>query len=209
MEKVEIKGDSVPQEIVDMLGQEVGPDLFREYDFNISTKDRTIYLRDEIDIFTPTFLKKRINLIAGLTDDDKTPITIEVSSYGGDVYGAMGSVDIIRSAPMKINVTGIGVIMSAASFILVSGTGTRAITENSHIMIHDINGWIKGNSKDIISESAQMKKLQDKCHIIYAKYTKHPVSYWKEKTKSNLYLNARQAFKAGMIDKVQKTWKIN
>ncbi|MBC8410077.1 MAG: ATP-dependent Clp protease proteolytic subunit [Rhodobacteraceae bacterium] len=184
------------------------PDFFQELDFDIHTQTRTICLRDDITLLTPTFLRKRINLIGNLTGDFKSPITLELSSYGGDVYGMLGAIDVIKTAPMKINTLGIGSIMSAASFLLVAGTGTRAMTENSFIMVHDINGWIRGDHSDIVSETEQLKKLQDKCYNIYATHTKKPATYWRTLIKANIYISASQAKTRGMIDKVTKTWNL-
>ena len=195
--------DSIEDSIIALAA-----DPFKELDFDIDTKHRLIYLRDDITILTPTFIRKRINLLCSLLDDYKTPITLEVSSYGGDVYGMLGTVDVIKTAPMKINVIGIGCVMSAASFILASGTGIRALTKNSYIMIHDINGWIKGNHSDIITETAQLKKLQSLCYDIYAQNTNQKSKYWESLVKSNIYINTAQAKKYGMIDEVLKTWNL-
>jgi len=183
-------------------------DIFRDIEYGVNVKDRIIYLRDDITILTPGYLRKRINLIGQVSADFKSPITLELTSYGGDVYGMFGALDVINIAPMKIHTIGIGVVMSAASFILTAGTGKRAITENSYIMIHDVNGWIKGKGQDLISETDQLKKMQQKCYSIYAKNSKQDLAFWKEKSLTTLYLTAQQSVRHGLVDKVLKTWKI-
>ena len=179
-----------------------------ELDKFVSYTDRIIYVEGEIEIFTPAYIRRRIDAIAKMTQDATTPITLSISSYGGDVYAGLAVCDIINSAPMPINTIGYGPVMSAAGFILVSGTGTRKITENSYIMIHDIFGMIKGRSQDMFTETDHWRKLQERCYKLFASKTKKSVTYWKNKSKSTYYLTAGDAVKLGIIDEVLTKWKI-
>ena len=174
----------------------------------ISYSDRIIYVEGEIEIFTPAFIRRRIDAIAKMTKDIMSPITLIISSYGGDVYAGLAICDLIKTAPMPINTIGYGPVMSAAGFILVSGTGTRTITENSYIMIHDIFGMVKGRSQDVVVETDHWKKLQERCYKLFAVRTKKSATFWKNKSKSTYYLTAEDAKKFGIIDEVLKTWKI-
>ena len=179
-----------------------------ELDKFVSYTDRIIYVEGEIEIFTPAYIRRRIEAIAKMTNDVTTPITLSISSYGGDVYAGLAVCDIINSAPMPINTIGYGPVMSAAGFILVSGTGTRKITQNSHIMIHDIFGMIKGRSQDMFTETDHWKKLQDRCYKLFAARTKKTVAFWKKKSKSTYYLTAEDAIELGIIDEVLTKWQI-
>ena len=174
----------------------------------VSYSDRIIYVEGEIEIFTPAFIRRRIDAIVKMSNDATSPITLSISSYGGDVYAGLAICDLIKGAPMPINTIGYGPVMSAAGFILVSGTGTRKITENSYVMIHDIFGMIKGRSSDVITETDHWKGLQTICYKLFAKRTNKPVSFWKTKSKSTYYLTAEDAKKFGIIDEVLTTWKI-
>lgn len=174
----------------------------------VSFTDRIIYLEGEVDIFTPAFIRRRIEAIAKITQDSTTPITLSISSYGGDVYAALGVIDIMRGAPMPINTVGYGPVMSAAGFILVAGTGKRQVTENSYVMLHDIFGMIKGRSQDVMTETDHWKKLQDRCNKLFASRTKKNLTYWKKKSKATYYLTADEAMTYGVIDEVLKKWEI-
>lgn len=182
--------------------------LFKEIDLFLNFKDRIIYLESEIDIYAPAFIRRRIDLIANLSNDWKTPITLNISSYGGDVYAALAICDLIQCAPMPINTVGFGPIMSAAGFILVSGSGIRALSKNSYIMIHDIFGMLQGKSKDVIVETDHWKQLQEQCYKLFAKQTNQTKSYWKEKSQLTFYMNTTEALKLGLIDKVLTKWNL-
>ena len=182
--------------------------LFKETELFVNFNDRIIYLESDIDIYAPAFIRRRIDLIANLTDDWKTPITLQICSYGGDAYAALAICDIIDCAPMPINTVGIGPVMSAAGFVLVSGSGIRAVTKNSYIMIHDIFGMVQGKSKDVAIETDHWKKLQDRCYKLFAEKTCKGKTFWKNKSKNTFYASTDEALKLNIIDKVLTTWTL-
>jgi ATP-dependent Clp protease protease subunit len=183
--------------------------LFKEVELFVNFKDRIIYVESDIDIYTPAYIRRRIDLIASTSNDWSTPITLQLCSYGGDVYAGLAVCDLINTAPMPINTVGNGPVMSAAGFILVSGTGRRAITANSYIMVHDIFGMIHGQSKDVVVETDHWKQLQEICYSLVASKTHKNKAYWKGKSRHSFYVGANQAIKLGLIDEVLTTWQIS
>tara|TARA_Y100000592_G_scaffold24798_2_gene38867 strand:+ start:12937 stop:13554 length:618 start_codon:yes stop_codon:yes gene_type:complete len=177
-----------------------------QIDYGIDVTNRIIYLEDEIDIYTAGFVQSRINAIISLsthkTKDD--PITLEITSYGGDVYGMLAAVDVIKHAPVKINTLGRGPIMSAATFILAAGTGERSITKNSIVMVHELSTLLGGTSKDILTEAAHIEKLQVKLYKLLANSCSKDANYWEENSKVNLYLDAQEAIEHGIIDNIKE-----
>ena len=182
--------------------------LFKEMELFVNFRDRLIYLESDIDIYTPAYIRRRIDLITSISNDWTSPITLQISSYGGDVYAGLAVCDLIACAPMTINTVGNGPIMSAAGFILLSGTGTRAITTNSYIMVHDIFGMIRGQSKDVVVETEHWKQLQESCYKLVADKTQKGKAYWKSKSRHTFYVGATEAIKLGLIDKVLTEWNI-
>jgi len=182
--------------------------LFKETELFVNFKDRLIYLESDIDIYTPAYIRRRIDLIASVSNNWTDPITLQICSYGGDVYAGLAVCDVIDCAPMPINTVGNGPIMSAAGFILISGTGTRAITTNSYIMVHDIFGMIRGQSKDVVVETDHWKQLQESCYKLVAAKTCKGKAYWKSKSRHSFYVGATEAIKLGLIDKVLTKWNI-
>ena len=178
------------------------PSILRQIDYHIDVNRRVIYLSGPIDITTPEFINHRIDVICDLTNNHKADIDLDIVSPGGDVYGMMGTIDIIRNAPVDINIIGRGMIMSAASVILMSGTGTRSMEQHSTLMIHNIRSWLDGSSQDIITEATHIKKLQDIVYNMYAKFSTKPKKFWEGKKNVDWYLTPAECLKLGLIDKI-------
>lgn len=196
------------QKLINILLDELKNDpaslLFKQIDYNVNLINRTIVLEDEIDTYTPYFISQRVDAIVQATGDAQTPITINITSYGGDIYGMLGAIDTIKSLPMQINTVGRGAVMSAAAWILAAGTGTRSMTENAVVMIHEISKLMDGTSKDILTEAAHLKELQDRVFRIFGDLTNRDSAYWKRNSKVNLYLTAEKCLEHGIIDNIIK-----
>lgn len=176
--------------------------LFRQIDYNIDLLRRTIILEEEVSAYTPYYINQRVDAIVHATNDSESPITLNITSYGGDVYGMLGTVDTIKALPMEINTIGRGAVLSAATWILAAGTGSRSVTRNTVVMIHEINKLMAGTSKDIITEASHMRALQDRVYKIFEENTARAAAYWKKHTKVNLYLTAEQCVEHGIVDAI-------
>ena len=178
------------------------PLVLRQVDYGIDLNRRVIYYSDEIDTWTPAWINQRIDAICDMTNNYKAPIDLDITSPGGDVYGMLGTIDIIQNAPVDINTLGRGMIMSAATFILAAGTGTRSMTENSVLMIHQISTWVAGTSKDVLTEADHLKFLQKHSYNLYEKFSNKKASFWENKCKVNCYLTPKECLKLGLIDEI-------
>lgn len=67
-------------------------------------------------------------------------LTLYVNSQGGDLYQALGLIDMMRNSRIPVRTIGYGSVMSAAFLILASGSpGERYITKNCGIMCHQMS----------------------------------------------------------------------
>ena len=180
------------------------PSELAQIDYGLEVNTRTIYLEDEIDVYSAGFIKSRINAICSLSTykHQNKPITLDITYYGGDVYGMLATVDVIQNAPVKINTLGRGPIMSAAAFILAAGTGNRQVTKNSIVMVHELSTLLAGTSKDILTEAAHIEKLQGKLYKLLADCCNKDITYWEKNSKVNLYLDAEEALAHGLVDTI-------
>jgi len=173
-----------------------------EYMRDIDLKSRTIYYaHDEIHLATPSDLATRINLLRRISGSDD-PVTVELTCYGGDIYGMLGAVDYMAKAPVQINMHGRGAIMSAATFLLAACPGHRTLTPNTFLMIHEISSWVVGRTSDVQVEAKHMEALQNRAYEIYAHHTKRDLEFWKSIQK-NLYLSAEEALEYGFVDEIK------
>ena len=178
------------------------PLVLRQMDYGIDINRRVIYYSDDIDTWTPAWINQRIDALCDLTNNHKSPIDLDITSPGGDVYGMLGTIDIIQNAPVDINTLGRGMIMSAATFILACGTGTRTMTKNSVLMIHQISTWVAGTSKDVLAEADHLKFLQEESYRLYEKFSNKKASFWEDKCKRNCYFTAKECLELGLIDEI-------
>lgn len=172
---------------------------YRQIDYGIDIKNRIIFLDDEIGIREPTDLTVKLNMVCD--KNIKDPITLQITSFGGDVYAMLGILDVIQNAPVPIYTFGVGAVMSAASFILAAGKkGNRSIGKNTILMIHEMSTWFSGTTRDIVTEAKHVEELQKKLYSILADNSNKPASFWEGMSKTNLYLPAEQCLEYGLVD---------
>lgn len=172
-----------------------------ELDYNFNSTLREIYISD-IDVDTPFIIKQRAQMIYDVTANNVDPITLVLSSFGGDAYGMFGAIDTINLLPSKVNTIGLGAVQSAASGILVSGTGSRKLSKGSFVMIHQISGFMPTQLDDVLVETAHSKLLQKKYFTVISEHSNKPYSFWEKKTKNNFYLSADDCLNYGLIDEI-------
>ena len=141
-----------------------------------------------------------------LTEEGK-PIKLYVSTYGGSADEMAALVDIMNvvKKDCPIETIGIGKVMSAGVLILASGTeGERYIGKNCRVMIHSVIAGNHGSLHNLENELTEIKKMQD----IYLQSLADATNMTKKQLKSfmrrkqNVYLNAEEAIKLGIADKI-------
>jgi len=141
-----------------------------------------------------------------LTEEGK-PIKLYVSTYGGSADDMAALVDIMNvvKKDCPIQTIGIGKVMSAGVLILASGTkGERYIGRNCRVMIHSVIAGNHGSLHNLENELSEIKKMQE----IYLQSLADATNMTKKQLKSfmrrkqNVYLNAEEAIKLGIADKI-------
>jgi len=175
--------------------------MLKELEYGIDIASNTIFLNSEVSTDSLYETIARFNFLVKCNGVSK-PIILNVSSFGGDVYSMFGIHDYIRNFPIKIDTICIGPAMSAAAFLLASGTGTRYMTENSTVMFHQFSTMMEGKTAQVVSNASHIKKLQARADALLGEYTKKPKSFWERETKEDLYLSASECLQFGIVDKI-------
>ena len=143
----------------------------------------------------------------GEVTEEGKPIKLYVSTYGGSADEMAALVDIMNvvKKDCPIETIGIGKVMSAGVLILASGTkGERYIGKNCRVMIHSVIAGNHGSLHNLENELTEIKKMQD----IYLQSLADATNMTKKQLKSfmrrkqNVYLNAEEAIKLGIADKI-------
>lgn len=178
--------------------------IYKLLDYGVDVKDGIIFIQGDIaqghlfDIIT----KSRLILSQRSDTNMLDPITIVINSDGGDLYEALGIIDYIDAQPIKYNIIARGRAMSAAALLLACGTGTRAASKHTHIMIHELSSNNSGTATDIKLAASHIDMLDDILYNLLGTRTKHPKEYWQGMARRDFFMSATKALELGIIDEI-------
>lgn len=135
--------------------------------------------------------------------DSRPEIRIWIRSDGGDLHAGLSGMDCLRSIRRcKIRTIADGVCASAATFLLLGGR-TRHMTENSYVMIHQLNmdgTW--GKFEDFKDQMENLEQFMQRFKDIYMCETQIPVRDLKKLLKRDVYMDAAKCLDWHVIDSV-------
>ena len=88
-----------------------------------------------------------------------------------------------------------------ATFISIVGT-KRFMTRNSYWMAHPIHSWNDDYLPYLKDSVKWLERLEKRMLKIYKKYTKLTKADYDQFKNGELWLNAKQALKKGIIDRI-------
>lgn len=151
---------------------------------------------------------RAIQKLAFYDDSSKKPVTIYLSSPGGECDAGFAIIDCINELKRKgieVHTICIGSCSSMASVILASGTiGHRYAFPSSRIMIHQAGIEATGGKlNDINIIQHELQVWTDNMNKIFKKQTGKDLDELKALTSYDNYMSASEAKKLGLIDKVK------
>lgn len=176
----------------------------RAYDiYSRLLKERIIFLGGPIDdnvantiIAQLLFLEKQ---------DEKADVMLYINSPGGVVTSALAVYDTMNYLKCDVSTVCIGLCASAASVLLSSGAkGKRLILPNAEVLIHQVMGGAEGQATDIDISAKHILKVKERLNKILAQNTGQPISKIERDSDRDFYMNAEEAKKYGIVDKIVK-----
>lgn len=179
-------------------------DLYNEIDYGVSIKDSVVYLHGDIMLGNLFDFISKVRLILEHRPEEakEEPITLLLNTNGGDVYEALGIIDYIQTLSIPVNVIARGRAMSAGAMILCAGTGLRAASKNTTIMVHEASANIMGKSADIKANAEHIDELEEDFYKLMADKTNQDEDYWRKACRKDFYMTAEKAKELGLIDEV-------
>ena len=163
-------------------------------------KDRIILLNGEINDNTANSIVAQLLFLDSENNDD---ISIYINSPGGSITSGMAIYDTMNIIKSDVSTICIGMSASMAAFLLSSGTkGKRYILPNAEVMIHQPLGGAQGQATEIKIAATRILKLKDKLNKILSKNTNQPLEKIQNDTERDYFLDAEEAKKYGIIDKI-------
>ena len=176
-----------------------------------------------IDVYS-RLMAERIIFITGVVDDEMSnkvtaqllyldsigegDITFYINSPGGSVQSGLNIVSTMEYIKSDVATCNIGLCASMGSVLLGAGKkGKRTMLKYSKTMLHQSSGGAIGNIQDAEIEYVEWKKVNKQLFDLLGDYcNKKPEQVMKDASR-DLWLDAEESKKYGIIDSILKTRK--
>ena len=130
-------------------------------------------------------------------------IYMYINSPGGSVTAGLAIYDTMQYIKCDVSTFCIGMAASMAAVILSSGAkGKRICLPHSEVMIHQPLGGAQGQATDIEIQSRHIQKTREMLNKILSDNTGKSMEVINKDTERDNFLDAKQALKYGLVDKV-------
>ncbi len=174
----------------------------RSFDiFSRLLKERIVFLTGPIDEHIANLVIAQLLFLAA--EDPKADISLYINSPGGSVNAGLAIMDTMNHIKPDVSTICVGLAASMGAVILSSGKkGKRYILPHSEVMIHQPWGGAQGQASDIEITAKHILKLKDVLNKILAKNTGQKLSVIEKDTDRDFYMDAKDAVKYGIVDKI-------
>ncbi len=174
----------------------------RAYDiYSRLLKERIIFLGDHVDSHSANLIVAQLLFLQN--EDAKKDIFLYINSPGGSVYDGLAIYDTMQHVKCDIQTVGIGLQASMGAFLLSSGTkGKRFVLPHSKVMIHQPSSGTRGKVSDMEIDLKESLALRHLLNEILAKNTGQKLSQIEKDVDRDYWMNADEAVKYGLVDKV-------
>lgn len=174
----------------------------RAYDiYSRLLKDNIIFLGGPIDDNLANIVIAQLLFLQ--SEDSKKDISIYVNSPGGSVTATLAIIDTMNFVKNDVSTVCVGIAASGGAMILSAGKkGKRLALPNSEIMIHQPYGGAEGRAADIEITAKQILKTRERLNKMLAENTGKPLAQVEKDVDRDYFMNAEEAKKYGIIDKI-------
>jgi ATP-dependent Clp protease protease subunit len=174
----------------------------RAYDiYSRLLKDRIIFLGTEIDDHVANLVVAQLLFLAA--EDPEKDIYLYINSPGGSVTAGLAIYDTMQYIKPHVSTICIGLAASMGAFLLAAGEkGKRYALPNSEVMIHQPLGGVRGQATDIKIHADWILKTKRQLNRILSERTGQPLEKIEKDTDRDFFMDAQEALKYGIIDKV-------
>jgi ATP-dependent Clp protease protease subunit len=176
----------------------------RAYDiYSRLLKERIVFLGDPIsDNLANTIIAQFLFLESQNKEKD---IKLYINSPGGSVTAGMAVYDTMQYIKPDVLTICIGMAGSMGAVLLAAGAkGKRFALPNSEVMMHQVMGGAEGQASDVKIRAEHILKIKDKLNKILVKHTGQSLSKIEQDTDRDYFMDAEEAKKYGVIDKIIK-----
>ena len=176
----------------------------RAYDiYSRLLKERIIFLSGPINDATANTVIAQLLFLQH--EDPKKDIYLYINSPGGSVTATLAMYDTIKHIKPDVSTICVGMAASGAAVILAAGAKSKRFAlPNAEVMIHQLMGGAEGQATEIEITARHMIKIKDRLNKILSDATGQPIKKVEADSDRDFYMDAEEAKKYGMIDRVLK-----
>jgi ATP-dependent Clp protease protease subunit len=176
----------------------------RAYDiYSRLLKDNIVFLNGPIDEHSSNIIIAQLLFLQ--SEDPKKDISLYINSPGGSVVDTLAIMDTMNHIKNDVSTVCVGMAASGGSWILSNGAkGKRYALPNAEVMIHQPLGGVQGQASDIEISAKRILEHKKMLTEIMSKNTGQTVKKIEADIDRDFFLNAEDAKKYGVIDKVLK-----
>ncbi len=174
----------------------------RAYDiFSRLLRDNIIFLDGPIDDHVANLIIAQMLFLQ--SEDPKKDISFYINSPGGSVTAGLAIIDTMNHIKNDVSTLCVGMAASMGAHILASGAkGKRFALPNAEIMIHQPLGGAEGQASDIEISAKRIIKTRESLNKMLSKATGQSITKVEKDMDRNFFMEADEAKKYGIIDKV-------
>jgi ATP-dependent Clp protease, protease subunit len=174
----------------------------RAYDiYSRLLKENIIFLGGPIDDHVANIVIAQLLFLQA--EDPKKDITMYINSPGGVVTSGLAIIDTMNNLKNDVSTVCVGIAASMGAMILSSGEkGKRHALPNAEVMIHQPLGGVEGQASDIEISAKHILRTRETLNKMLAKNTGQPLAKIEKDVDRNFFMDAEEARKYGLIDKV-------
>jgi ATP-dependent Clp protease, protease subunit len=183
---------------------EKSPQGERAYDiYSRLLKERIIFLGGAIDDDIANLVVAQLIFLEH--EDPKKEISLYINSPGGSVTAGLAIMDTMNHIKPDVSTLCVGMAASMGAVLLSAGKkGKRFVLPYSEVMIHQPLGGAQGQATDIEISAKRIIRTREQLYEILAKNCGQPISRIEKDAERDFFLEADQAVKYGIVDKVLK-----
>lgn len=169
----------------------------------IDFRGRRIWLHSGVEEEIIARVTTAIYLMDAASED---PVTLYVSSYGGDLDEAFGLHDVTRTVKSEVHTVALGKCMSAAPLLVACGhPGERCAAPNTTFMLHDCEiAPPEGSPRALKAHVEAAESAMGRLAELLERYSSKPKRHWATlfRRKDDVFFDAYQARDWGLVDYV-------
>lgn len=146
-----------------------------------------------------------VKALIALDADSAKPVTIYISSYGGEVPEALSIIDTARAMRSSVDTVAMGKCMSAGAIMAsCMATGWRYTYPSVRWMVHDVTAGAHPGSchRSLGGSARETATISDMLVELLGSRTAMPERHWLKlfAARADTYFGSEQALEWGLID---------